>query len=120
MDARLDLRFGEHEAYRSFLQELPVAVSEHARELVAAMVNYPLRTRIKGKWVRRQKPTQFFMHYEDVLTPKTQRAIARQTYGELFPNSQGAMFGTGEVWYSGVCKDKSCSSRSLKIIAVNP
>jgi hypothetical protein len=120
VNARLDLLFGEHEAYRSFLQQLQFAVSEHARERVAGMVNYPLRTRIKGKWVRLQTPAQFLAHYDDLLTPKTQDAITRQTYGDLFANNQGVMIGKGEVWYSGVCKDKSCNSRSLKIIAINP
>jgi hypothetical protein len=120
VDARLDLLFGEHEAYQSFLQELQSAVREHARERVADMVNYPLRTRIKGKWVRLQRPAQFLAHYDDVLRPKIQDAIARQTYGDLFANSQGVMIGKGEVWYGGVCKDKSCSARSCKIIAINP
>jgi hypothetical protein len=120
VDARLDLLFGEHEAYRNFLHELQIAVSEHARGRVAAMVNYPLRTRIHGQWVRLQTPAQFLAHYEELLTPKTQDAITRQTYDDLFSNSQGVMIGSGEVWYSGVCKDRNCSSRSLKIIAFNP
>jgi hypothetical protein len=84
------------------------------------MVNYPLRTRIKAKWVHLQTPAQFLAHYDDLLTAKSQDAIARQTYGDLFSSSQGVMIGTGEVWYSSVCKDRSCSSRSVKIIAFNP
>jgi hypothetical protein len=108
VDARLDLLFGEHEAYRNFLHELQIAVSEHARGRVAAMVNYPLRTRINGQWVRLQTPAQFLAHYDELLTPKTQDAITRQTYGELFSNNQGVMIGSGEVWYSGVCNDRNC------------
>jgi hypothetical protein len=120
LDARLDLLFGEHAAHRNFLRELQSAVSGHARVRVAAMVNYPLRTRITGKWVRLQTPAQFLAHYDDLLTPKIQEAISRQTCGDLFSNSQGVMIGAGEVWYSGVCNDHSCSSRSLKILAFNP
>lgn len=120
VDARLDLLFGEHEAYRNFLHELQIAVSEHARGRVAAMVSYPLRTRINGQWVRLQTPAQFLAHYDALLTPKIQDAITRQTYDDLFSNSQGVMIGSGEVWYSGVCKGHNCSSRSLKIIAFNP
>jgi hypothetical protein len=120
VDARLDVLFGEHEAYRNFLHELQSAVSEHARERVAVMVNYPLRTRLNGKWVRLQTPAQFLAHYDDLLTAKTRDVISRQSYGDLFSSSQGVMIGDGEVWYSGVCKDHSCSSRSIKIIAFNP
>jgi hypothetical protein len=120
VDARLDLLFGEHEPYRNFLRELQSAVSEHARERVAGMVKYPLRTRIQGKGLRLHTPAQFLAHYEDLLTPKVVDAIARQTYADVFANSQGVMIGAGEVWYSGVCQDNSCRSRSLKIIAFNP
>jgi hypothetical protein len=120
VDARLDQLFGEHETYRNFLHELQMAVSEHARGRVAAMVSYPLRTRINGQWVRLQTPAQFLAHYDALLTPKVQEAITRQAYEDLFSNSQGVMIGRGEVWYSGVCQDHNCSSRSLRIIAFNP
>jgi len=120
VDARLDLLFGEHEPYRSFLHELQRAVGGHARERVAAMVSYPLRTRIKNQWVRLHTPAEFLAHYEELLTPKTQQAIALQSYGNLFSNSRGVMIGQGEVWFGGVRKDDTCSARSIKIIAINP
>jgi hypothetical protein len=120
VDARLDLLFGEHESYRTFLHELQSAVAEHARARVADMVSYPLKTRIKGAWVRVRTPAQFLAHYEELLTPKIQQAIAQQSYGDLFSNSQGVMIGNGAIWFSGVCKDQSCSARSVKIIAINP
>ncbi len=120
VDARLDLLFGEHGTYRTFLHELQSAVAEHARGRVAEMVSYPLKTRINGEWVRVHTPAQFLAHYDELLTPKIQQAIARQSYGDLFSNSQGVMIGNGELWFSGVCKDDSCSTRSVKIIAINP
>jgi hypothetical protein len=120
VDARLDLLFGEHEPYRNFLRELQSAVREQARERLAAMVSYPLRTRIKGQRVRLHTPAEFLAHFDELLTPKTQHAIALQSYGDLFLNSQGVMIGQGEVWFGGVCKDQACSARSVKIIAVNP
>jgi hypothetical protein len=120
VDARLDLLFGEHEPYRDFLRELQSAVGEHARERVAAMVSYPLRTRIKAQSLRLHTPAEFLAHYDELLTPKTQHAIAAQSYSDLFSNSQGVMIGQGEVWFGGVCKDQACSARSVKIIAINP
>ncbi len=120
VDARLDLLFGEHEPYRSFLHELQSAVGERARERVAAMVSYPLRTRIKSQSVRVHTPAEFLAHYDELLTPKTRQVIALQSYGDLFANSQGVMIGQGEVWFGGLCKDHACSARSIKIIAINP
>ncbi len=120
VDARLDVLFGEHEPYRSCLRELQAAVSEQAREQVANMVSYPLRTRLKGQWVRLHTPAQFLVHYDELLTWKTQQAIAQQAYGDLFSNSLGVMIGNGELWFGSVCNDHSCSARSVKIIAINP
>ncbi len=120
VDARLDVLFGEHEPYRNFLHELQSAVGEHARQRVAAMVSYPLRTRIKSQWVRLHTRAEFLAHYDELLTPKTQQAIALQSYGDLFSNSHGVMIGQGEVWFGGVCEDHACSARSIKIIAINP
>lgn len=119
VDARLDLLFGEHDPYRAFLRQLQAAVAEDSREQVAAMVSYPLNTKLNGRAVRIRTPRQFLGHYEALLPPKTRQLIARQSYGELFANSAGAMIGNGELWFSGICKDKACRSHVIKITALN-
>ena len=120
VDARLDLLFGGHDAYRSFLQDLQVAVAGNMREQVAGMVSYPLSTKLQGRAVRIRTPRQFLSHYEALLPPQTRRLLAQQSYRGLFANSAGVMLGSGELWFSGVCQDQACDSRAIKITALNP
>jgi hypothetical protein len=120
LNQRLDVLFGEHEPYREFLRDLQGAVAANARQQVAAMVSYPLRTRIRDQIVRLGDAQQFLAHYAEILTPKTVEAISRQSYQGLFANSRGVMIGTGQVWFSGICLDASCRVRTIRIIAFNP
>jgi hypothetical protein len=120
VDARLDLLFGEHDPYRDFFRELQAAVAANARERVAALVNYPLKTHIHGHVVHLRNPQQFIAQYEVLLSAKTQDVLAHQSFNSLFANSQGVMVGNGQIWFSGVCKDDLCKTHTIKITAFNP
>ena len=89
--ARLDALFGAHEPYRAFLAALKDAAS-------------------KDEFARR---------YDELFTPAVVAAVEQQTYATLFANAEGVMIGNGEVWFSGICADATCSDASVKIIAVN-
>jgi hypothetical protein len=97
VDQRLDIHFGEHEPYRAFLHDLQGAVATDARPRVAAMVSYPLRTRIEVHTVQLRDVAQFLAHYEELLTPGTRAAIEGQSYEGRFANSRGALIGSGQV-----------------------
>jgi|HubBroStandDraft_1064217.scaffolds.fasta_scaffold02351_4 hypothetical protein len=120
IDARLDILFGEHDSYRRFLTDLQQAVAKDARSEVAAMVAYPLTTHIAGKKIILQTPAEFLQHYDQLLPAKALAVIRAQTYPALFANAQGVMIGAGEVWFSGVCADSTCGSRTVRITAINP
>ncbi len=120
VDSRLDTLFGEHESYRNFLQDLQAAVRANARERIAAMVSYPLKTHIEGREVSVRTPREFMQRFDALLPPATQTVIAQQSYESLFANSEGVMIGRGELWFSGVCADERCQERRIKIIAINP
>lgn len=47
-------------------------------------------------------------------------AIGRQRYGSLFVNYQGVMFGNGEVWINGICREASCKRFDVKVVALQP
>ncbi len=119
-DARLDQLFGEHAAFHAFLDELKVAVAADDRPKVAGLVSYPLRTRIEGHAVRLRTPEDFLAHYDALISPATRSRIAAQTYAGLFANGHGAMIGDGQVWFASVCPDPTCTSRSVRIIGLNP
>jgi hypothetical protein len=120
VDQRLDVLFGEHEPCRVFLRDLQAAVAAHAGRQVAAMVSYPLRTRIRDQTLQLRDAQQFLVHYDEILTPRTLAAISRQSSQGLFANSRGVMIGTGQGWFNAICQDTSCRVRTIRIIAFNP
>ncbi len=120
IDSRLDTLFGAHAPTRQFLAELQSDAAGKNWPAIAARVAYPLRIALSGKRTRIRTPVEFAAHAGQILTPKVLGAIRTQAYGALFANAQGVMIGDGEVWFSSVCKDTTCSSSSIKITAFNP
>lgn len=114
VDARLDDLFGAHAPYRAFLAELQAAVAADDRSAVAAMVSYPLNTKVDGAAVSIDSAAAFVDQYGALMTEKVTEAVAEQTYAGLFANAQGAMIGDGEIWFTGVGEDET-----VKIIAIN-
>jgi hypothetical protein len=118
--ARLDALFGAHEPYQTFLAALKEAVSARDKAAVAAMVAYPFETTIAGEPVTLSSADDFALRHDQLFTPAVVAAVEKQTYGTLFANAEGVMIGDGEVWFSGICADGTCSDASVKITAVNP
>jgi hypothetical protein len=120
MQARLDALFGSHAPYEDFLALLQQAVAAGNRTGVAALVSYPLKTRLAGRPVTVHDAGQFVARYEQLLPAKSREAIAQQKFEALFANSSGVMVGSGQVWFSGVCGDAHCKAPVVLITAVNP
>lgn len=100
----------------AFFVELKTAVNDHDVKKIASMVRYPLV--VKGK-ASVQRPVDFISRYREIFTQNVISAIKRQSYKNLWGNWRGVMIGEGEVWFSGICRDQSCSSYEIKVIAVN-
>jgi hypothetical protein len=94
-------------------------MSAEDRAAVAAMVAYPFETTIAGEDVTLASKDEFARRYDELFTPAVVAAVEQQTYATLFANAEGVMIGNGEVWFSGICADATCSDASVKIIAVN-
>jgi hypothetical protein len=118
--ARLDALFGAHEPYAAFLARLKDAVAAGDHRSVAAMIAYPLETRIAGLPVTLAAPADALRRYDQLFTAPVVAALEAQTYATLFAAAEGVMVGDGEIWFSGICDDAACSAVSVKIIAVNP
>lgn len=121
VDARLDMLFGSHAPYKTFLTELQKATAEDDKKAVAAMVSYPITVKIDGTEKTFANEKELIAAYDDVFTPATLLAIKNQTYESLFANDQGIMIGgTGEVWASEIMTDGTePKSEGVKIIAIN-
>jgi hypothetical protein len=120
IEGRLDTLFGSHEPYRRFLTDLQRAVAAGDRQQIAAMVSYPLRTRLAGQPVRIAGPKQLLAHFDALLPQKSLEVIRTQRFADLFANSQGVMIGSGEVWFSAVCAAADCRAPPIMITALNP
>lgn len=114
VDASLDGLFGGHASTQRFLETLKAAVAIDDRPGVAALVAYPLKTRMGGKAVTVKDAARFVAGYDKIMTDKVKTAIGRQTYAGLFANWQGVMIGDGEVWFSPLD-----NSDKVRITAIN-
>ena len=117
--ARLDALFGTHEPYEAFFETLKDAVGRDDRQAAAGMIVYPFATKIAGAPATLTSKESLLHRYGELFTPAVKAAIERQTYATLFANADGVMIGNGEVWFSGICHDRTCSEVQVKVIAIN-
>lgn len=75
------------------------AVKAGDRATVAAQVRYPTAVTLDGKVRRLTGPKDLLALYDAVFTPKFVGAILESTPRYMFVRDQGAMLGSGWVWF---------------------
>jgi hypothetical protein len=100
---------------RTLLTKLKEAVGKNDRKAVCGLIQYPLRS--SGGMIHSVSSCE--ARYGTIFNDKVISAIAKQRFEDLFVNWQGVMIGNGEVWMSGVCKDKECNEHDFGIVTVN-
>lgn len=120
VNARIDQVLGDHAKYEPVIRAFQKAVVAKDAAAVAALVAYPLPVTLAGKAVKIRDAKEFVAHYDGIVTPAMAAVIGRQRYGELFVNDQGVMFGNGEAWINGICKDASCKQFDVKVVTLQP
>ncbi len=108
------------EEVRPFLAAIQNTVARNDLKALAQMIRFPIRLNrppVRSATIRNAR--DFMAHYPRFITDNWRKAVLRQKYEDLFVNWQGVMIGRGEIWFSRVCKDKSCWRSELKIIAIN-
>ena len=106
------------DTYRQAFDAIQQAVAEGDAPAFADWVSYPIEVVADGEPMVIGDAAQFADHYEGIVTPEIAQAVADQTFNELFVNSEGAMFGDGQVWMSEICLDDACSNSEVKIITI--
>lgn len=114
----IDAAFGDHAKYEAAITALQKAVSAHDAARVAALVRYPIGVKIHGKKTVIKSAKAFVQHYDAIVTPAIAKAVTEQKYEDLFVNYQGIMFGNGEVWMNGICRDNQCKRVDVKVITI--
>lgn len=120
VNQRIDQLLGDHAKYEPVILALQKAVAAKDAAAVAALVAYPLKVKLAGKPATMRDAEDFVAHYGAIVTPAMARAISGQAYGTLFVNDQGVMFGHGEAWINGICRDSACKQVEVKVVALQP
>jgi hypothetical protein len=107
---------GDPAKFRIVMTSLQQAVAKHDSNAVAALVSYPITINPGTRTpMRIRTPDAFVTSYDKIITLHIADVVKKQRYEDLFVNAQGAMFGNGEVWITGICRDKTCSQTDIRI-----
>lgn len=117
-DGRIDIVLGDHSAYRTAFDAIQEAVANEDASAFAAWVSYPIKVVADGEAMTISDETQFAEHFDNIVTEEIRAAILDQTWETLFVNYQGVMFGNGQVWLNGICKDDACAEFDVRIITI--
>lgn len=116
----IDEVLGNHARYETVIRELQQAVTANDAAAVAALVAYPFTTVRDGESLKVADAGAFVREYDRIMTPAIAEAIKRQKYSQLMVNYKGVMFGNGEAWVNGICKDEACKDVDVRVVALQP
>lgn len=117
-DAAIDSNLGDHTLYRGAFDAIRKAVADDDKAAFAEWVSYPIKVTADGEEMSIGSPEQFVEHYDNIVTDEIKTAITDQSWADLFVNYQGIMFGNGQVWANGICKDDQCATFDVRIITL--
>lgn len=116
----IDEVLGDHARYEAVIRQLQQAVTASDAAAVAALVDYPFATVRDGQPMKIADADAFVRDYDRIMTPAIAEAIKRQKYSQLMVNYKGVMFGNGEAWVNGICKDDACKDVDVRVVALQP
>jgi hypothetical protein len=114
----IDSNLGDHQRYRDVIDALQSAVGAGDAARVASLVEYPISVDIGGKETILKDEKEFAARYSDFMTADISTAITGTRYSDLFVNYKGVMFGSGQAWINGICKDSGCKEFDVKVVAL--
>lgn len=117
-DAAVDSALGDHTVYRAAFDAIQTAVAEDDKAGFAAWVSYPIALTADGEEATIEDAAQFEADYDLILTDEIKAAISEQKWQDLFVNYKGIMFGNGQVWLNGICKDDACAAFDARVVTI--
>lgn len=116
----IDEVLGDHARYEAVIHRLQQAAAANDAATVAALVDYPFATVRDGQSLKVADAEAFVRDYDTIMTPAIAEAIKRQKYSQLMVNYKGVMFGNGEAWVNGICRDDACKDVDVRVVALQP
>lgn len=114
----IDNLLGDAAQYETAILAFQQAVAQKDAATVATMIDYPFTAKIDGKDTKIADAAAFIGKYGQIVTPAMAEVITKQRYSDLFVNGKGVMFGQGEAWLNGVCKDDKCQAFDVRVVAL--
>lgn len=118
VNSSIETVLGDHAAYEEAFQAIQVAVAEDDAEAVAQWVAYPFNVTVDGEDYSIEGPEGFIERYDGIVTEEVKSAVVDQKYENLFVSADGVMFGNGQMWLNGICRDDSCAQSDVKITTI--
>ncbi|PPJ43190.1 MULTISPECIES: hypothetical protein [unclassified Pseudoxanthomonas] len=116
----IDEVLGDHVRYETVIRQLQQSVAARDAPAVAALVDYPFTTVRDGEPLKVADAEAFVREYDRIVTPAIADAITKQKYSQLMVNYKGVMFGNGEAWVNGICRDNACKDVDVRVVALQP
>lgn len=114
----IDANLGDHAKYESVIKQFQQAVAANDAAAVAGLVDYPISVDINGNDTVINDAETFVARYGEFMTPEISKAIVGTKYEDLFVNYKGVMFGEGQAWINGICKDEECNDFDVKVVTL--
>lgn len=111
---------GDPAVYEPAIRAFQKAVVAHDAAAVARMADYPFNATIDGKPAKIKDAAAFTAAYDKIVTPAIAKVVSEQKYAELAVSGKGVMFGNGEAWINGICKDDECKAVDVRVVAIQP
>lgn len=118
VNRKIDDLLGDHQVFRDTLEDIRQRIAEEDTVGFSAYIAYPITVKVKGKRRTIRSAEQFEPLYSDIITPDISEMLLFQDWGTLFVNSEGVMFGSGEVWMNAICLDDGCAEFEVKITTI--
>lgn len=111
---------GDPKAYHAVFDKLQKAMAAGDKAGVAALVAYPLEATIEGRKQKIANAQALVANWNRIMTPEITQAVANQKFSDVMVNQDGLMIGDGQVWISGICQDRACSTSTVKVTTIQP
>jgi hypothetical protein len=111
---------GDPAIYEPAIRAFQKAAAAHDAVAVARMADYPFNATIDGKPAKIKDAAAFAAAYDKIVTPAIAKVVSEQKYAELAVSGKGVMFGNGEAWINGICKDDECKAVDVRVVAIQP
>lgn len=118
VDQSISDNLGDPAAFHEAFDAIQQAVSDDDAAALADYVAFPITVKMDDKAVTLADADAFIAAYPELFSDAIKAAVISQKYEDLFVNYQGAMFGDGQVWVSGICKTDACESVDWRIITI--